>query len=610
MTSKYSHLPKHMIKKVLYLEAPKPEKLALLDYLRNEYLRNTAQYSFASFCEAVMKDEKDIDVKTGMGEGVILQDFHREWCKQLEDNDRLIVFSPRETGKSFIFSVAYTLWRLGTDSNLRIAVISSASHQSKRILSTIKQYIMVDPDLRHVFPKLKPMMDEINTNKPKKWTVDSMLVDRPLASKDVSVVSYGIGSKSILGSRFDLVLLDDVLGQHNTSTQSEIDKVIEWYTNTLEKCLVETGQIVCVGTAWKSNDLMHYLEKKTGWKCFKYSFDKEDIEDNYRWVEWPERHSRKKLDDEKTNDIVSYNRNRRCRTSSTEERPFEENFNSVALRDYDIDFVREKCRKFMGVDLSTKKRKGTAITVIAVDDDRNYVIDVAVGAWKISEKVDKIRQYYDIYQPELIYVENNALQDDIVDALNASAGPSLPIKPFTTGVAKHSSLDRMAIEMENSRWRFHFPSRSHKVLDGSGIADSDWSRFLLEVKMYPDYPNNDMLMSWMFASEAAKKSYGASLQFKLINLMNDDDDFAIFDKLDKSANPFTFKDYTPDNSISRTAGFEFKPSYHQIMNYIKNNLTPDFQTDKISELPLDASEEEFKLVFNDMVNFHQIMNHK
>jgi len=597
-----------MVKKVLYLDAPKKEKVALLDYLREEYLVNTANYSFASFCEAVMKDEKEVNPTTGTGVSVVLQGFHREWCKHLEENDRLIVFSPRETGKSFIFSVAYTLWRLGTDSNLRIAIISSASHQSKRILATIKQYIMVDPDLKRVFPNLRPMMDEINTNKPKKWTVESMLVDRPLASKDVSVVSYGIGSKSILGSRFDLVLLDDVLGQHNTSTQSEIDKVIEWYTNTLEKCLVETGQIVCVGTAWKSNDLMHYLEKKTGWKCVKYSFDKEDEEDNYHWVDWPERHSRKKLDDEKSNDIVSYNRNRRCRTSSTEERPFEENFKSVGLRDYDIDFIRERCRKFMGVDLSTKKRKGTAITVIAVDDERNYVIDVAVGAWKISEKVDKIRQYYDIYQPELIYVENNALQDDIVDALNVSSGSSLPIKPFTTGVAKHSSLERLAIEMENNKWRFHFPSRCHKVLDGKGIADSDWSRFLLEVKMYPDYPNNDMLMSWMFSAEAAKKSYGSSLQFRLINLNDDDDDFAFFDKLDRMRKTFSFKDYYPNNSISRNSGFEFKDSYAHIVDYIKNNLTPDFETDRISELSFDGDEEEFKIVFEDMKNFYQVMN--
>ena len=126
--------------------------------------------------------------------------------------------------------------------------------------------------------------------------------------------------------------------------------------------------------------------------------------------------------------------------------------------------------------------------------------------------------------------------------------------------------------------------------------------------MYPDYPNNDMLMSWMFSAEAAKKSYGSSLQFRLINLNDDDDDFAFFDKLDRMRKTFSFKDYYPNNSISRNSGFEFKDSYAHIVDYIKNNLTPDFETDRISELSFDGDEEEFKIVFEDMKNFYQVMN--
>ena len=604
--SKYSNLPKQMVRKVLSLNVSKKEKLALLDYLYKEYLSSTAQFSFESFCELVIKDEKRINTSTGVGYNIELQGFHREWCKMLQDNDRLIVFSPRETGKSTIFSVAYCLWSLGVDSNLRIAIISSASHQSKRILSTIKQYTMSDPDVKKCFPKLKPMMDEINVKKPKKWTVDSILIDRPLVSKDASIVSYGVGSKSILGSRFDLVLLDDVLGQHNTATQGEIEKVIEWYTNTLEKCVIEGGQIVCVGTAWRSNDLMHYLEQKKGWNCVKYSFDEEDTVDGYRWVDWPDRHTRQKLDDEKTNDLISYNRNRRCRTSSTEERPFDENFESLGKRDYDIEYIRNKCRKFMGVDLSTKKRQGTAITVIAVDEERHYVIDVAVGAWKVTEKVQKIKDYYDIFQPELIYVENNALQDDIVDALNANTRESLPIKPFTTGIAKHSSLERISIEMINDKWRFNYPSRSQGVIEGSSLPSSDWDRFLMEVKMYPDYPSNDMLMSWMFAAEAAKKSYGASLKFHVVNFEDDDDEFEMFDRIDRNQMAlFGFKDYTFDNSITLNGEFSPRKGDDIIMNYIKDNLNPLSELN-MDEIPFDNKD--FMIVFDDMMNYYTLMN--
>ena len=59
--SKFSKLPKQMIRKVLSLDVNKKEKLALLDYLYKEYLLSTAKFSFESFCELVIKDEKRIN---------------------------------------------------------------------------------------------------------------------------------------------------------------------------------------------------------------------------------------------------------------------------------------------------------------------------------------------------------------------------------------------------------------------------------------------------------------------------------------------------------------------------------------------------------------------
>jgi hypothetical protein len=586
-----------VVQKIHQLDAEKEEKRNILEYVRKESLRSMAIDNFSAFSELVIKDEKRINKKTGMGESIVLQEFHMEWCDLLQNEDRLVVFSPRETGKSTLFSVAYPIWRLGNDPNLRIAIISSASHQSKRILSTVKQYIMADTDVKELFTDLKPMMDEVNRNKPMKWSVEQIMVDRNLTSKDASIVSYGVGSRSILGSRFDLVLLDDVLGQHNTATTTESEKVIEWYSNTLEKCVIEGGQIVCVGTAWMSYDLMHYLEFKEGWTCKRYSFDEEDESDGYFWVDWPDRHSRNKLDTEKNNDIVSYNRNRRCRTSSAEEQPFSDNFSSVSLRDYDYEDIVDNYPKYMGVDLATKKRKGTAITIVATDEIKNYVLDVAVGAWTVTEKIKKIREYYDIYQPELIYVENNALQDDIVDALRAQDGAKLPIRPYTTGSAKHGAIDRLAVEMKNSAWRFHHTSKTLDVIQGKSIPRSDWERFCMEVKMYPDYPTNDMLMSWMFSCEALKKFQTSSFQFKIVDLDSNKDVVTPY---------FGFGDYYQMNRISAGRGFKPAPEYRPIISYIKSNLTPDVDMDKIKQPYFDN--DEFVYVFKDMKYFVTKMN--
>jgi hypothetical protein len=311
------------------------------------------------------------------------------------------------------------------------------------------------------------------------------------------------------------------------------------------------------------------------------------------------------LDKEKKNDIVSYNRNRRCRTSTTEERPFDENFHLVGNRDYDIQDVKKNARKFMGVDLATKKRRGTAITVVGTDGRLNYVLDVVVGAWKITEKVAKIREYYEIYQPELIYVENNALQDDIVDALNVADNSNLPIKPFTTGVAKHSSIERLAMELDNDKWRFNYPSACQDVIDGKSVDDSDWSRFLMEIKMYPDYPSNDMLMSWMFASEALKKNTSRDIQIGIINLNDDADDDDFFDR---PTHVFGFKDYQLGNRISQTRGVIIDSKYQQIISYIKSNIRENQIVRDESDIPYDFKE--FMSVFEDMTYFCDTMNGK
>ena len=603
MQTAFELIPKDVIKQIMDVDAPMNEKIAFLDHYAKESKMKKAKSDFGHFSELVMKDEKKFDRETGIGEPIELQRFHWEWASYLENEPRLVVFSPRETGKSSLFSVSYPLWRLGLDPNLRIAIISAASHQSKRILQSIKQYVMVDPDLKKLFPNLRPQMDEMNVKKPKKWASEQILIERQLASKDASVVCYGCGSKSILGSRFDLVILDDVLGPHNTSSKTEMDKVIEWYSNVLEKCLVEGGQIVCIGTAWNSSDLMHYLEKKDGWTCIKYSFDEEDKLDNYHWVDWPERHSKDKLDREKANDIVSYNRNRRCRTSSAEERMFENDFKQVCIRDYDIEMLKKSCNIFMGVDLSTKKRKGTAICVVGVLHGKQYVLDVSVGAWNVKEKISAIRSYAEIYNPELIFVENNALQDDVVDAIKADGRGELPIKSYTTGAAKHSKLERLALEMSNDRWRFCYPSNIQDVIDGKRLDDSSWGRFMQEVKMYPDFPSNDMLMSWLFAAEAAKGREKKDIQFRVFNYQSSDEDDLL--NLMESRPRATFSDYRIGNSVSYNGSYQVDLSHQEIVGYIQANMKP---SDDPNDFVADFDADKFLEVFNDMKYYCDSVN--
>jgi hypothetical protein len=246
---------------------------------------------------------------------------------------------------------------------------------------------------------------------------------------------------------------------------------------------------------------------------------------------------------------------------------------------------------------------GTAICVVGVFHGKQYVLDVSVGAWNVKEKISAIRSYNDIYSPDLIFVENNALQDDVVDAIRADGRGELPIKPYTTGAAKHSKLERLALEMSNARWRFCYPSNIQDVIDGKRLDESPWGRFMQEVKMYPDFPSNDMLMSWLFAAEAAKKREQKDLQFKMFNMnMSDEDELLnLMERKPKA----TFMDYNIGNPLSVNGGYSVDYKHQPIVDYIQSNLSVDDDPDLV-ETHFDKSE--FIEVFSDMKYYCDAVN--
>src|SRR6266851_8201909 len=97
------------------------------------------------FCSFVLRDEKD-------GSRLNLAPMHREMLKLAQENDRLAIIAHAESGKTALLGVGHVLWRLGRDSNLRIAIVSNAHAQAARILRTIGGYITRSRELHAVFP--------------------------------------------------------------------------------------------------------------------------------------------------------------------------------------------------------------------------------------------------------------------------------------------------------------------------------------------------------------------------------------------------------------------------------------------------------------------------
>lgn len=517
----------------------KDRKIILYDLYKQE-LRQRAAHEFWAFCEYVMKDEET-------GDDIRLQPFHKKWCNDIVNEVRMVVFSPINTGKSFIHTVGNVLFRIGQNPNIRIAVISATAEMALKFMGAIQQYILLSPEYQEVFPDVKPMMHPVQKSKPLKWSEDKIVIERRPGIAGPTVLAVGIGV-DFIGARFDYLICDDVLTMDNTESPTLLKRVIRWFDSTAKGRMAKPySPIHVVGTAWRIDDLMHYLAEKKDWNVHKYSFEKEDEQRGHLHITWEERIPREMLDRERAHNAVEYNRQRRCVATSEEEQDFAPYMANVFMRDYDLKEVRDSWTKYMGVDLSGKKRPGTALIMIAVSPDGNMklVLDVKVGAWMAVEKSQQIALFNDIHKPAIVNVEKNALQDETMDWMIAAGHNTIPFTGFQTNESnKFSGLSRLAIETRNAVWRFAAPEHCEDILKGGTVCKCDWCRFSLEVQQYPNYTSDDMLMSWLFANEAAKESGERELNFHIVGVHE------ITKKVALLKHVFGFRDYYVGNMVS------------------------------------------------------------
>jgi hypothetical protein len=74
-------------------------------------------------------------------------------------------------------------------------------------------------------------------------------------------VGYGWASGSIIGSRFNgVVVIDDIHDAENTASERMLKRVKDWFTNTLEFCVMKGAWQIWNFTPWLTNDLYAYIK--------------------------------------------------------------------------------------------------------------------------------------------------------------------------------------------------------------------------------------------------------------------------------------------------------------------------------------------------------------
>ena len=450
-------------------------------------LIKNAREDFNLFVELCLKD-KD-------GKPLKLAKFQKDINKAIQDYDWVYIEVPRGHGKTTLVAVAYTLWEIGRNPNIRIKIICNSSETARERVSAIEEHIETNRMYKLIFPEIVPLTGS--------WSKHKFRVRRTFKGTDDTCSGYGIFTTGV-GGRSDLLIFDDIVDERNTLINpADIDKVKSAFHNTWMKTQEKPrAKVVMIGTPWHEDDLTQDIKLSPTFHslCFAINDDLEPL--------WPEQMPKEYLQREYDLDPVSFDRAYKCRPVSARECYFPAHWidqcydASPLLR---LDNIPPHWPILIGVDLalgSGRQHAYTVFFVLAIDENHNRVpIKIIRNRLDFPKIIDTILRLNDQHHPRSIVIEDNAFQkaavQQIIYECDKRKIPTPNIVSFTTNAYnKEEGLRTLAREFYSKQWRIPYDKESHDVRECE-CGHCVWIR---EMKSYPFGKFKDTVMACWFAS--------------------------------------------------------------------------------------------------------------
>lgn len=179
---------------------------------------------------------------------------HGEIIDALEsDILRKLLCVPRGCLKSSLACVAFPIWLLIRNPNLRILIDSELYTNSCTFLREIKAHLS-SPILRLLFGKFEGSV----------WNESEIIINqRSVFKKEASITVGGVGTTKV-GQHYDVIIGDDMNSPKNTNSPENASKVVDHYKYNIS-ILEPTGIYVLIGTRYSEADLLgHVLHNEIG----------------------------------------------------------------------------------------------------------------------------------------------------------------------------------------------------------------------------------------------------------------------------------------------------------------------------------------------------------
>lgn len=471
------------------------ERLRL--HLRKRILQ--ARQDSCAFIQTIGRQEGDKPIRMGA--------VHEDWQRSLDAHDRVVLFAPVGHGKSSQITRWRLLYEMGRNPNIRIGVISvSKSGVPTKFLSAIKADIDRNKWLRLVFPKLRP-----STTGQRMWGEKGIIIERSDNVPDPTIQMFGLYGK-ILGSRLDLIVIDDICNMENTLTEHSREKMWEWVSGeVLSRLPRKGGRVWAVGHVWHREDVLHRLARISTYNSKTYS----------AFVRNPETGEEEPLIPELWNiDRLREREAELGRLAPYMLRNVIPMYDDARIKQAWVERCLERGRgrklarewnpadspTFTGVDLSVASGKGGDLacifTITILPDGSRLLLDVRSGRWTGPRILDELIDVYRRYG-SIIMVESNAAQDYL--AQFAGELTALPLKKHYTGVNKRDwqwGIESLGTEFQQGKWII--------PCDQNMVPAEEVAAWIREATSYiPTEHTGDRLMASWIAREAARSAgYG------------------------------------------------------------------------------------------------------
>jgi len=232
-------------------------------------LKELADISFPDF------SEQFLDTK--------LFEHHLDWVDLIEGREprwlhpsmtyepgaanRVLINVPPEHAKSTVITTNYVVYKIVTNPNARVIVVSKTQGMARKFLGAIKTRLS-----HPAYTKLQVAFGPNGGYKADatQWSADMIYLGtgRDSGEKDPTVQALGFGSQ-IYGARADLIILDDVVMGSNAH---EWEKQIEWLQKEVITRLGRHGKLLVVGTRVSPIDLYKMIRDGDQWTGGKSPF--------------------------------------------------------------------------------------------------------------------------------------------------------------------------------------------------------------------------------------------------------------------------------------------------------------------------------------------------